>query len=132
MKRCLAYGMFPGFFSANASDKQYFSQPALYNRDRDLFRKYVPLCRRVAEAGWRPITGALSSDPQVHLERFGDKYLTLLNDGPTARTVTVTLLGTASRLKSCRELVDSRDVPIEEGKLTLSLAGEGVAVVQLP
>ncbi len=26
MKRCLAYGMFPGFFSANASEGQYFAR----------------------------------------------------------------------------------------------------------
>ena len=50
MKRSLAYGMFPGFFSADASTKTYFSQPALYNRDRPLFKKYIPLCRKVAEA----------------------------------------------------------------------------------
>src|ERR1035441_9376653 len=56
MKRCLAYGMFPGFFSADASTGHYFSQPALYNRDRALFKQFIPLCRRVAEAGWQPLT----------------------------------------------------------------------------
>ena len=80
MKRCLAYGMFPGFFSHNASEGHYFSQPRLYNRDRDLFKKYVPLCKTVAEAGWQPITRARSDNPKVYVERFGEKYLTVFND----------------------------------------------------
>jgi len=40
MKRALAYGMFPGFFSHNASQGHYFTRPELYNRDRPLFKKY--------------------------------------------------------------------------------------------
>ena len=59
MKRCLAYGMFPGFFSHNASQGHYFTRPELYDRDRPLFKKYVPLCRRVAEAGGQGGTNRL-------------------------------------------------------------------------
>ncbi|MHC4583556.1 MAG: hypothetical protein ACYS3N_03460, partial [Planctomycetota bacterium] len=77
MKRCLAYGMYPGFFSHNASQGHYFTRPALYERDRDLFKKYVPLCRLVAEAGFEPITHARSSDEQIYIERFGSRYLTV-------------------------------------------------------
>ena len=36
MKRSLAYGMFPGFFSHNASQGHYFTRPELYERDRTL------------------------------------------------------------------------------------------------
>ncbi|MDZ7618048.1 MAG: hypothetical protein U1E05_13670, partial [Patescibacteria group bacterium] len=71
MKRSLAYGMFPGFFSHNASEGHFFKRPELYNRYRPLFKRYVPLCRRVAEAGWEPISLAHSDNPQVHVERFG-------------------------------------------------------------
>ena len=73
MKRSLAYGMFPGFFSHNASQGHYFTRPELYDRDRPLFKKYVPLCKRVAEAGWEPVTRARSSDEQVYVERFGER-----------------------------------------------------------
>ena len=63
MKRCLAYGMFPGFFSAQCLGRDTISRgPELYNRDRPLFKRYVPLCKRVAEAGWEPITRARSDD----------------------------------------------------------------------
>ena len=79
MQRCLAYGMFPGFFSSDASTGHYFSQPALYGRDRALFKKYVPLCKRVAEAGWQPVTKAHTDEAGVCVERFGDRLLTVLS-----------------------------------------------------
>jgi hypothetical protein len=108
MKRSLAYGMFPGFFSADASTKQYFANPALYNRDRDLFKKYVPLCKLVAEAGWQPVTLARSSDPKVYVERFGGKYLTVFNDSPEQKTVTITFEQNAPA--SSRELVMGAEI----------------------
>jgi len=129
MKRCLAYGMFPGFFSHNASQGHYFSRPELYDRDRPLFRKYVPLCKLVAEAGWEPITLARSSDEQVHLERFGSRYLTVFNDSPQQRTVTIRLEGKAPQ--SNRELLTARAIQWRDGTTTLRLDGEDVAVIEL-
>jgi len=132
MKRSLAYGMFPGFFSANASEGQYFTRPELYNRDRPLFKKYVPLCKRVAEAGWEPVTLARSSDERVYVERFGGKgprYLTVLNDSSNRRSVTITLEGPAPA--SSRELVRGQSIAWEDGKATLTLDGEDVAVLEL-
>ncbi|MDO4574993.1 MAG: hypothetical protein Q4D98_07240 [Planctomycetia bacterium] len=85
MRRALAFGMFPGFFSADASTGQYFRTPELYERDRPLFQKYLPLCRMVAEAGWESETGATVDVADVCVERFGD-YFTLFN--PTDKPVT--------------------------------------------
>jgi hypothetical protein len=129
MKRALAYGMFPGFFSHNASQGHYFSRPELYNRDRPLFKKYVPLCRLVAEAGWEPITQATSSDPAVYVERFGKQYFTLLNDSDQSREVTVTF--SDSTVAACRELVHGRDLSCPSGIVTITLAPEDVALLQL-
>jgi hypothetical protein len=132
MKRCLAYGMFPGFFSADASTGHYFSRPELYERDRPLFRKYVPLCRRVAEAGWRPITGARSSDDRVHVERFGEgatSYLTVLNDSDAPRTATIAADGPPPA--SCRDLVREVDVPWPASGAVLTLGPGDVAVLAL-
>jgi len=128
MKRCLAYGMFPGFFSHNASQGHYFSRPELYDRDRPLFKKYVPLCKLVAEAGWEPITLAHSSDQQVYLERFGSRYLTVFNDSPQQRTVTVRLEGKAP--ESSRELLTGRTIRWRDGATTLALDGEDVALIE--
>jgi len=129
MKRCLACGMFPGFFSHNASQGHYFTRPDLYNRDRPLFKKYVPLCARIAEAGWEPLTGARSSDERVYVERFGDRWFTVFNDSPEKRTVTVRLDGKVP--STSRELVSGRELPAQDGGFTLTLAGEDVAVLEL-
>ncbi len=131
MKRSLAYGMFPGFFSADASTGHYFSQPALYNRDRPLFKKYLPLCKRVAEAGWQPVTKARADQPRVYVERFGKKLLTVFYDdiGAAPQKVTVTLEGWHA--KSARELVTGQTLTCEDNTLALTLAGEDVAVIEL-
>ena len=121
MKRSLAYGCFPGFFSHNASDGHYFARPELYERDRPLFRKYVPLCRLVAEAGWEPITGARSGDDRIHIERFGDhslRYLTVFNDSPDRRKTTITLNLKAA--ETSRELVREKSVNWTDGKTTIA------------
>lgn len=129
MKRCLAYGMFPGFFSHNASEGHYFTRPELYERDRDLFRKYLPLCKAVAEAGWEPTTRARSNRQTVHVERFGRQYLTVFNDGSQQQEVTVTTeMDVAPRT---RELLTGRDIAWRQAQATLKLAPEDVAVLTL-
>jgi hypothetical protein len=129
MKRCLAYGMFPGFFSADASSGHYFSRPELYDRDRPLFKKYVPLTKRVAEAGWQPVPGAKSGHPKVYVERFGTRYLTVFNDGGEKVSATISLEA-AAPAKS-RELVNDATVEWKDGKATLTLEVEDVAVIDL-
>jgi len=138
MKRAVAYGMFPGFFSADASTGQYFRRPDLYERDRPLFKKYVPICTRIAEAGWRPITGAWSSDPRVTVERFGDRYLTVFNHATERVAVDIRLADRPAA--SCIDLVSTRKVAwraLEERKrearavCSLGLDGEGLAVIDL-
>ena len=94
-RRCLFYGVYPSMFSHNAAENPYWQNPAWYNRDRPLFKEYIPLIKQVAEAGWQPITGARSRDPNVYLERFGPDasgriYLTAMNtsDRPIDTVVT--------------------------------------------
>lgn len=132
MKRSLAYGMFPGFFSHNASQGHYFTRPELYERDRPLFKKYLPLCRQVAEAGWEPITQARCSAPAVYVERFGRQapwYLTVFNDSVQSRRVTLELDGAAP--SACRDLVSGRPVPWRNGQAAVELAAEDVAVLEM-
>jgi len=128
MKRSLAYGMFPGFFSHNASQGHYFTRPELYDRDRPLFKRYVPLCKRVAEAGWEPITLARSSDERGYVERFGDRWLTVFNDSPDRRTATITLA--SLKANETRELLSGKSIVWENGQISLTLDGEDVAVLQ--
>jgi hypothetical protein len=121
--------MFPGFFSHNASQGHYFTRPELYERDRSLFKKYVPLCKLVAEAGWQPITHARSSDKQIYIERFGNKYLTVFNDSSQRRSVTITIEGKIPAADS--ELVHGQKINFRNGQATLTLDAEDVAVIEL-
>ncbi len=129
MKQALAYGMFPGFFSHNASQGHYFTRPELYNRDRPLFKRYVPLCRVVAEAGWQPITRARSPNDQVHVERFGNRYLTVLNNGPDRCTAELTVEFPVP--PTSYELVGGSEVRWKDGKTTITLDSEDVAVLDV-
>jgi len=129
MKRSLAYGMFPGFFSHNASQGHYFTRPKLYERDRELFKKYVPLCKLIAEAGWEPITLANSSDRHIYIERFGRRYFTIFNDSAEPRTATITLEKNTPITN--RELVHDKTVKWDKRKAVLTLDSEDVAVIEI-
>ncbi|MBN2593370.1 MAG: hypothetical protein JXA81_07680 [Sedimentisphaerales bacterium] len=129
MKRSLAYGMFPGFFSHNASQGHYFTRPELYERDRDLFKKYVPLCKLVAEAGWEPITLARSSDSRVYVERFGQKFLTIFNDSSERRSISITLDTRAP--KTSRELIRDRTINWSNQRAELTINSEDIAIIEI-
>jgi len=129
MKRCLAYGMFPGFFSHNASQGHYFTRPELYERDRPLFQKYVPLCKLVAQAGWEPVTLARADREGVYVERYGERYVTVFNDTDRKQEVSVTIKMNANDVVT--DLVSERRIDVEDGTVTLSLDSEDVAVLRM-
>ncbi len=134
MKRALAFGMFPGFFSANASTGHYFTRPGLYDRDRPLFKKYLPLCKRLAEAGWKPIPLARPDSPRIQVERFGDRYLTLFNDSKETVRGKVEIL--LDQVRSPLDLLAGRPLPLLQGKgrhpsVEIQLGPEDLAVLDL-
>jgi hypothetical protein len=91
---CLFYGIYPGMFSHDAATARYWDDPALYNRDRPLFRRYIPLIRRLNAAGWQPITRGAAAPAEVYVERFGTwprLHLTLRNTLDVAVTAAVTV-----------------------------------------
>jgi len=68
----LFYGFPPSCFAPGAGAfGNYWDNPEFHNRDRHLFRRYVPLIVRLCEAGWEPVTHALSDNEKVLVERFG-------------------------------------------------------------
>ncbi|MGB9625737.1 MAG: hypothetical protein ACPMAQ_12845, partial [Phycisphaerae bacterium] len=106
MQICVFYGMFPGFFSENAATNVYFANPARYNRDRDLFRRYMPIIRRVAEAGWEPITMAQTDAEDVWVERWGANpktglYFTVMSTAKEPRRASLAI-----------ELKEAADQPV--------------------
>jgi hypothetical protein len=90
----LFYGIYPSMFSHNASEDRYWDDPALVERDRDLFIQYIPLIRSLGQAGWEPVTHATSSDAEVYVERFGDGpsfFLTVRNTAAEQRTANLVI-----------------------------------------
>ena len=96
-QRCLFYGVWPGFFDEEAASKDPYwgSAKKWYERDRPLFKKYIPLLRRLTAAGWQPMTHATCDNSKILVERFGPEadgtiFLTLLNDTADTQNGTVT------------------------------------------
>jgi hypothetical protein len=114
-QRCLCYGVWPGFFDEEAASKDPYwgSAKKWYERDRPLFRKYIPLLLRLTAAGWQPLTHASCGNSNILVERFGPDadgtvFLTLLNDTADTQSGTVTADLKALGLKqgaTARELV---------------------------
>lgn len=126
MRHCVAYGLFPGCFSHNASEGHYFTRPEVYNRDRPLFKKYVPLSKMLSEAGWRPVnTLVASTDARVFVEQFGARYVTVFNSARA--TVKVRLKAKVGARAS--EHVAGGEVSFADGVATLELAPDAVRVL---
>jgi hypothetical protein len=138
-QRCLFYGMFPSLFSHDAQNDSYWEDPARIERDRPLFKKYVPLIRRTSVAGWQPLTGACCDNPAILLERFGPDargvmYLALLNDGPTDQEGGVTLdppRQARERPAEARELITELSVPIRDRKFRIAVPAGACRLIEL-
>jgi hypothetical protein len=70
------YGMFPSIEHANdggsyADNERYWENATLYERDRNLFKKYVPIIKEISEAGWEPIPYATCDNSDMKFERYG-------------------------------------------------------------
>jgi len=138
-QRCLFYGMFPSLFSHDAQNDSYWDNPALYERDRPLFLKYMPLLRRIASAGWQPATLARSDNAAILLERFGPdgrgvRYLTVLNDTPTTQEATVTLQPAAQGRPlpvEARERITDAALSVDEGRIRVSVPPGAVRLLEL-
>ena len=129
MQRALAYGLFASFFSPNASGGHYFSRPELYNRHRPLFKKYVPVCKKISEAGWRPVnTLARSETPEVFVEQFGDCYLTVFNPSTRQATVRITLLDKTR--SAAEELLSGETWSFGDGAYAAIIPPETVRVLK--
>jgi len=133
-QRSLFYGMFPSMFSHNAAEDPYWRDPELYNRDRHLFKRYIPLVKMVAEAGWEPMTYAVSDNPNVYIERFGPDadgniYFTLLNDSGDMQQTAITIITEKLDIKAAKEMRDlisgeELEVVSKDGQMMMRLTME--------
>jgi hypothetical protein len=138
-KKCLGYGFYPSMFSHNAADNPYWQNPNWYNRDRPLFLTYQPLIKKVAEAGWQPVTGARSNHPEIQVERFGPSrtgttFFTVSHNGPTALTATLAIekrfLKTPDPV-TATELLGRQTLILRNGECSMQMSPVEVKVIQL-
>ena len=140
-QRCLFYGIWPGFFDQEAASKDPYwsSSKRWYDRDRPLFKQYIPLLRRVTAAGWQPLTYATCDNPKILLERFGPAadgtvFLTLINDSADTQSGAVTADVGAPGIKNpaiARELVSGNVAAPSGGGWTISLRPQQAEVLSL-
>lgn len=88
-QRCMFYGVYPSMFSVDASTRPYWTEPKWYDRDRHLFKRYIPAIRKLSAAGWEPVTLARSDDPSLWVERFGSRHFTAFNPSGGRREAVV-------------------------------------------
>jgi hypothetical protein len=141
MRQSLFYGFFPSMFSADASNNRYFDDPKIYNRDRGLFVKYIPLIKTLDSAGWEPVTFASTGDDSVYVERFGkadgdELYLTVLNVSSNTKDINLSIdaqgLNWSPPAHGVKEMV-LRTVlkPEADSSIRLRLGSWGVAMLRL-
>jgi hypothetical protein len=113
-ERCMFYAVFPSMFSVDAATRNYWTQPQWYERDRALFRRYIPVISALSSAGWEPITLARTDADDVFVERYGRSYFTVMNDGAKSRSfrliVPSELLGRSDGSASLINMLDGSAV----------------------
>ncbi len=126
-EKLLAYGFFPSFFSVNASSDPYWQDQKKVENGRPFFKKYIPVIKRIAGAGWQPVTYAKSGSDEIRIERFGtadNLFFTVRNNGTrdTSCTLTADLhsLGLTGGF-SCTELLENKIVRVKGNKIYLEI-----------
>jgi hypothetical protein len=122
IKHQMFYGFFPGIATIGGEEKagykgwkRYFGTPAQYERDRPLFKKYIPIIRELCAAGWEPVTGARTSEADVLIERFGsweenNLHFSLRNAGEKAASFSVLVEAPPGTEAAARELVSGAEI----------------------
>jgi hypothetical protein len=134
IKDQMFWGFFPGIASCGGgigwgeTIERYFLHPELYERDRPLFRLYIPVIRELSEAGWEPVTHARPGDSRLQVERFGEwsgrKLLfTVRNDSSAAVAGVLTLDAEAMGIRDsdtsalrCVRVPGDEPVAVETGQ----------------
>ena len=134
---CVAYGFQPSFFSHNAADNPYWQDAKLMERDRPLFRTYVPLARRVADAGWQPVREAQLTDAAgLRLEQFGRAsgglwHVTLQNQTETRRLTELVMPGGVDRVAWLDPLTGAGGWADAGARVPLTVEPQGLLVLDL-
>ncbi|MDQ1296518.1 MAG: hypothetical protein QG611_496 [Bacteroidota bacterium] len=136
-EKLMAYGFFPSFFSVDASNDPYWRDEKKIENGRPFFKKYIPVIKKIAAAGWEPVTGAVCNSGSIRIERFGgtnEIYFTVRNNGDQDKLCIVSLdlaeLGIPRKF-SAFEMVNNQAVKIAHNKLYLTIPSGRTRVIQI-
>lgn len=134
-EKMLAYGFFPSFFSVDASSDPYWKDMKKIENGRPFFKKYIPLIKLIAGAGWEPVTYASVNSEKIRIERFGSAgnlFFTLRNSGSQDQTCIITLdqkgLGITGN-PAGSELLTGDKISIKGNKLSLVIPSGRTRVI---
>jgi hypothetical protein len=136
-EKMLAYGFFPSFFSVDASNDPYWKDMKKIENGRPFFKKYIPLIKQIAGAGWEPVTYASCNSDVVRIERFGNTgnlFFTVRNNGSQDVSCIVALdlkeLGISGNITGS-ELVAGKEVRIKGNNIFLDIPTGRTKVIKL-
>lgn len=136
-EKLMAYGFFPSFFSVDASNDPYWQDHKKIENGRPFFKKYIPIIKQIAAAGWEPVTGATCDNESIRVERFGDAgklYFTVRNNGGQDVSCEVKLdhseLGIQGKIAAL-EMVSGTKVKTDGNKLFLNVPANRTQVIQI-
>jgi hypothetical protein len=131
----LAYGFFPSFFSVDAANDPYWQDHKKIENGRPFFKKYIPIIKQIAAAGWEPVTYASVSSEAIRIERFGNAgnlFFTLRNNGAKDISCTVLLDKKALAISgnmTCSELATGEKVTINGERIILDIPAGRTRVI---
>ncbi|HOW29941.1 MAG TPA: hypothetical protein PLP88_00100 [Bacteroidales bacterium] len=136
-EKLLAYGFFPSFFSVDASNDPYWQDEKKIENGRPFFKKYIPVIRRIAAAGWQPVTYASCSDKELRVERFGNSdnlYFTVRNNGKTNKKSTVEIqldkVGINGKIVA-EELLGGNGLTVTKNAVAIDIPAESTRVISI-
>ncbi len=136
-EKMLAYGFFPSFFSVDASSDPYWQDHVKIENGRPFFKKYIPVIKKISEAGWEPVTYASVNSKAIRIERFGKEgnlYFTVRNNGSSdiPCIITLDLMDLDVHTDpSVSEIVEGQPVKVSGNKLYLDVPAGRTRVVQI-
>jgi hypothetical protein len=138
VNKSLCYGIFAGNTKSLTGDS-YYDNPYGYTRDKRLYDWYLPLVRKLTQAGWEPRRYATVSDHNIKYERFGsgdETYFTLYND--SAKKIecilnfNTELLGFTTNKIKAEEIARNASLKfVKNGSISFTLESQRTYVIKI-
>ena len=130
----LFFGVYPGFRQTLSGENWEYT-PEQWKAHQKIINLYNPLLKQITAAEWQPITYARTSHPSIWIERYGNRFFTVMNTGASKQTAIITVetapLGLGAQFK-CVELVRLDDPATVAGnRITCSLNAKEVRLLKV-